>query len=394
MQPFVSRRGRLQKNLESSDGILIQQPNLVPRNHDVHYPFHPDRHFYYLTGFEEPNAWLLITKDKTTLWSPPQNEKTTLWEGPVVAENAISELQVDEWESLLDLQSLQKRLDKLDNLFLLGNLPDSIQFSGDILEAKPLIDKLRILKDAYEIDVISKACDISANAHNYLMANTTRAKHETELMGYFLQSIMSEGAQSLAYPPIIASGQNALILHYTKNNATLSQKDLILVDAGCEYQQYASDISRTFPANGKFSKTQQALYEACLDVQTHIIDKVKPGMTLQALHEASVLGITQHLIDLKIIDADLDIAIEEKLFLPYYPHRVGHTLGLDVHDIALLDRPLEPGMIITIEPGIYVRSKSIGIRIEDNILITESGSKNLTSKACKTISDIEKMMQS
>lgn len=398
MQPFVLRRNRLQKNLKSSDAFLILQPPLIVRNSDVHYPHHPNRYFYYLTGFDEPNACILITPDKTLLWSEPDNEKHTLWSGPVLAQKATNELEVDSWNSIQNIESLTNQLKNIENLFIVGKLPSEIVFSGKKIDGAPLIDHMRIIKDQYEIDVISKSCYIASLAHNHMMENAKKSKHETELLGYFIQKIMSEGSKSLAYDPIVASGKNALTLHYIKNNSPIHPKDLVLVDAGCEYQQYASDISRTFPANGKFSKDQQALYEACLDVQQSTIEQIVPGISLNKLHETAVLRLTQHLVDLKLIKSSLDNAINQQSFQKFFPHRIGHTLGLDVHDIPPLDQILRPGMVITIEPGIYVRTpgkfQNMGIRIEDNILITEYGHKNLTEKAAKSVKDIQKLMQS
>lgn len=398
MQPFVDRRSRLQKNLEKSDAFLVRQPKQVLRNGDVYYPFHPNRYFYYLSGFDEPDAWLLITHNKTYLWSTEADETATIWNGPVLADNALLELHVDHWDSTKNISSLNDLLTQINNLFVIGELPKNMQYTGKIVDGVGLIDHMRIIKDRYEIAVITQSCEISATAVNFMISKAKKAHHEAELLGYFMQSILEQGVQSLAYPPIIAGGKNALTLHYTKNNQALRSGDMVLVDLGGEYQQYASDISRTFPANGVFSASQQALYEACLDVQESTINMVKPGITLSALHEHAVLSITQHLIDLNLIDASLETAIEEKLFMDYFPHRIGHTLGLDVHDIKPLDQVLLPGMIITIEPGIYVsksgKFQNTGIRIEDDILVTDTGFKNLTQKAVKSVSDIHHLMQS
>lgn len=397
MQPFVDRRTRLQKNLDESDAFLIYQPKQVLRNGDVHYPFHPNRYFYYLSGFEEPDAWLLITHNKTYLWSTEEDKTATIWNGPVLADKAILELHIDHWESTQKLSSLSDLLKPINNLFLIGDLPQGIQYSGKTADGISLIDHMRIIKDRYEINVITQSCEISSIAVNFMIENAKNAKHETALLGYFMQSIMEQGISSLAYPPIIAGGKNALTLHYTSNNQALRPGDLVLVDVGGEYQQYAADISRTFPVNGQFSSQQQALYEACLDVQESTIKMVQPGTTLSKLHEHAVLNITQHLIDLKIINTSLETAIEEKLFMQYFPHKVGHTLGLDVHDISPIDQVLKPGMVITVEPGIYVADKgkfqNTGIRIEDDILITDTGYKNLTSKAIKSIHDIHNLMK-
>lgn len=397
MQPFVHRRTQLQNQLNASDAFLIRQPKPVIRNDDVHYPFHPDRYFYYLLGFEEPDAWLLITKKSTYLWSPGNSDRQKVWDGALLAENSPLELQVDHWEDLQNLKNtLPNHLKQIQNLFLIGSLPSDIVFDGAIHDGRASIDQMRMIKDHYEIQVIQEACRISSLAHNHLMSICKTQQNEADLMGAFLHETMKQGGFSQAYPPIVASGKNALTLHYIKNNCALSKNELILVDAGCEFQQYASDITRTFPANGVFSKKQQALYEAVLDTQLSTIELIKPNITLTQLHEHAVLSLTQHLVDLKIIKTSYQEAIETKSYLQYFPHRIGHTLGLNVHDIPATNDTLSTNMIITIEPGLYIHDhpdfNQMGIRIEDNILVTETGYKNLTDQAYKQVSDIQKTM--
>lgn len=395
---FAQRRQNLQKQLNENSAILLRQPAKKFRNSDVHYPFHPDRDFFYLTGFEEPNAWLLITKDSTTLWSEENNSTQTLWDGPVLAEQALSYLNIDKWYSIQTIEeTLAEDLKDLDHLYLSGEKPSFLS-GTTITDASHLIHAKRIIKDELEIDNIAKACQISADAHNYLMTVARSVDNECVLSGHFIQKTMEKGADSLAYPSIVAGGKNACILHYTANNAPLSPKELILVDAGCEYGQYTSDITRTFPKSGKFSKSQREIYEAVLDAQISTIKEVKPGTTLTQLHNHATRILTQHLIDLKLIQSSLDDALQHKDYLAYFPHRIGHTMGLDVHDIHAEDDTLKPGMVITIEPGLYISTpgvyQHIGIRIEDDILVTDNASRNLSEAAVKTVSDIEYLMSS
>jgi Xaa-Pro aminopeptidase len=394
---FTSRRKALQQQLNEQSALLVRQDNQTVRNHDVHYPFHPSREFFYLSGFDQPNAWLLITKNKTQLWSPPMDPKKTLWEGPVLAEKTIEQLDIDVWDSILNLeQSLPKALAGIHTLHLIGDFPTSIQKPEVILDGKILLDPMRIIKDPKEIEYIRMACRISAKAHNHLMGIAKETPHEAALEGQFIQSIMQQGARSLAYPSIVASGKNACTLHYVQNNQPIARKELILVDAGCEYQQYASDITRTFPACGRFSAPQQALYEAVLDTQLSTINLAKPGVRMSQLHQHAVSRITQPLIDLDLICTSFDNAIETKAYEAFFPHRTGHTMGLNVHDIPLEDDTLLTGMVITVEPGLYIPSpgkfQDIGIRIEDDILITHEGHENLSLEAVKSVDEIHHLM--
>ncbi len=399
MEAFNSRQQYIQANLNAKQALLIRQPKAVIRNNDVYYPFHPSRNFYYLSGFEEPDAWLLITKVGVTLWSQPNDPKRTLWEGRLMGEDAQAQLHIDQWHSILGLsKTLNPCLAEIDELFLIGALPDSIKQPKKTIDGSALIHDMRIIKDPHEIDCIRQACSISSQAHNALMLHIKTSLNEGAVAGRFLQEVMSRGANSLAYPTISASGANACTLHYTKNDHPIEPNDLVLVDAGCEYRQYCADITRTFPANGTFSAPAKALYEAVLDTQISAIELCKPNIRLSDIHQHAVEKITQHLIDLNIIDKPLAHALEKKLYLPYFPHRIGHTMGLDVHDVSPDDDTLQPGMVITIEPGLYVSTpgiyQGIGIRIEDNILITEQGYENLTVEAVKQTDSIQDLINS
>ncbi|MEC7030061.1 MAG: aminopeptidase P family protein [Pseudomonadota bacterium] len=399
MDAIKSRQQYIQKQLKTGQAFILQQPKAKKRNNDVYYPFHPNRHFYYLTGLEEPNALLLITHDQVILWSEPNDPHRTLWEGKLMGEQALDLLMIDKWHSLHTVsETISNYLSPEIQLLSIESIPD-IPFkptqSNDI---RSLLDTMRLIKDPLEITYIKKACQISSAAHNSIMRHAKDLHHEGAIAGHFIKEIMCSGASSLAYPTISASGKNACTLHYQRNNQDINPDDLILVDAGCEYMQYASDITRTFPANGRFSPLQKDVYEAVLATQESTIKMCAPNIKMSDIHNHAVKEISQHLIDLKLLNCSLDEAINEKLFMPFFPHKIGHTMGLDVHDTPLNDDILQPGMVITIEPGIYISSpgqlNGIGIRIEDNILITQHGYDNLTKDAVKQVDDIEHMMSS
>lgn len=399
MKHFSNRRQRIQQKLTGQSALLIQQPREIVRNNDVHYPFHPNRYFYYLSGFEEPNAWLLITHDKTILWSKGNTPRQTLWEGSVLAEQSVTALDINQWQDVETISTtLLPHLSSLTQLYTIGDLPNSIHTKIKISNGTNIIDAMRVIKDDDEIKQIKKACKISATAHNYLMSHARKATHEGELGGLFYQKVTEMLATTLAYPSIVASGKNACTLHYTKNNATLTKESLVLVDAGCEYNQYCSDITRTFPISGQFSVAQKKVYKAVLAAQESTINMVRPGVTLEMLHQHATEILTKHLIQLGLIEETLEDAISKKLYLDFFPHRIGHTMGLDVHDITIHDEPLAAGMVITIEPGLYIHApgtyQNIGVRIEDNILVTENGYENLTADAIKSIDDIEALVAS
>jgi Xaa-Pro aminopeptidase len=398
MEAFKSRQQYIQSTLKPNQALLVRQPAETPRNHDVYYPFHPDRSFYYLCGFQESDAWLLITPSHTILWSRANDPKRTLWDGLLMGEEAAKELAIDQWQSLASLaETLPKHLSSCQSLLTIGDHPQHIKLPSTIGDGTPLINNMRIIKDPHEIHCIKQACSISAKAHNVLMQQAHNLSNENAVAGLFLNETMRLGSQSLAYPTIAAAGINACTLHYTKNNSDIQKQDLVLVDAGCEYSEYAADITRTFPANGRFSGKQQAIYEAVLDTQESSIGLCKPNAKFSDINRHAVSRICQHLIDLKILNGSIDEITEKQLYLTYFPHRVGHTMGLDVHDIPLNDDTLQPGMVITIEPGIYVSEPNdfygIGVRIEDNILITPNGHENLTHEAVKQVQDIEKMIR-
>lgn len=395
MEQYKHRRKLIQQKLSENDALLLRQPRSKVRNNDVFFPFHPDRDFYYLTGMIEEDAWLLITKTSCILWSRPQDPNYSLWNGPILGETARKHLQVDSWISIEDKTAFDEAISSLSKIYVVDQESHDLS-KYNTANGSEIVYPMRIIKDKYEIEAISKACSISAQAHNHLMSVATQYPHECALSGQFIQHISKHGANTLAYPSIVAAHKNACILHYNLNNQAIDRKSLVLVDAGCEHNQYASDITRTFPASGQFSAKQQALYEAVLDTQSEVLSSIKPGVSFKDLNAIAAKRISQHLCDLKIINTDPGHCYAEKLYREYFPHNVGHTMGLDVHDVP--HPTLQPGMVITVEPGIYITDHrqygTAGIRIEDNILITSSGYENLTKDAVKSVHDIHEIMKS
>ena len=277
--------------------------------------------------------------------------------------------------------------------------------SINIIDASSLIGNARLIKDEHEIKLIRKACDISAEAHIEAMKSVKNIDSEEEMEGMYIHEFSKRGGRFQAYTPIVAGGENACILHYVENNQKLQKSDLLLVDAGCEYEMYASDITRTFPISGKFSEEQLKIYEIVLEAMNTAIDNVKPGNDVMKPQEISEKVITKGLVKLGLLDGDPDELHKKGAFKDFYMHKIGHWLGLDVHDAGdyMEDEEFmkfKPGMVTTIEPGIYISSsmnvddkwKGIGVRIEDDILVTKDGNENLTSKVPSDPSEIESLM--
>lgn len=387
------RQLTLQNQLDSHQALLIRQSPPVVRNKDVHHPFHPDRSAYYLFGIEEPNCWILMLKNSTALFSEENTDKKTLWEGAKLAENSIALLPVDQWLPLDQFDSaIAKMLTENGIQTLYTNTALDLDIVTQPLDT--LLTPLRVIKDEDEITAMRKACDISAHAHNHLMRVVSKRSNERELEGDFIQQVYHKGQRDLAYPCIVASGENALTLHYNRNDAPLAHDQLILVDAGCQYQQYASDITRTFPKSGTFTSTQLDVYEAVLDTQLKCLEMLKPGIQWKEVQQCAVASLSQHLVELGICDGPVEQVIKTKAYIDYFPHGVGHSIGLDVHDIKIEpNQILEAGMVVTIEPGLYIREHpkygGIGIRIEDVALITPDGHENLSQAAVKIPKEIE-----
>lgn len=432
MQQFLSRRQKLADSLTNNSICLLASSPEQLRNPDIHYPYRQDSNIFYLSGFIEPNVVLVISKQNnsthTIIFNQTNNPSRSLWTGGVLGQKeAISQLGVDQAFPIDDLNKhLPSLLDNIQNIYTQENIPAWFKHKlntamkrvhGSSKQAKqknriqtidPILAELRLIKSPEEITYLKKAASISAAAHITLMQKCKPSMHEYELEALLMQHFYQHNCKQLAYPSIIAGGKNACTLHYIENKSKLASGDLVLVDAGTEYNYYASDITRTFPTNGRFTDTQKAVYEIVLNTQQQLIDMIKPGVSWQTLQDASIYQLTAGCIDLGLLSGSIANNIEKKTYLRYYYHGFGHWLGLDVHDVGdyhtkdqRKERKLKAGMTMTVEPGLYIsnnhdinsRWHNIGIRIEDDILVTQHGCEVLSKDAPKNINEIEKLMQ-
>ncbi|MES2546220.1 MAG: aminopeptidase P N-terminal domain-containing protein [Pseudomonadota bacterium] len=427
---FQQRRRQLLTKMGNGIAIIPTAPEAV-RNRDSHYPYRFDSYFYYLTGFTEPESVLvLIAGDapKSILFCRDKDIEREIWDGFRFGPDAAKQqFGFDEVYSIHELDALMPSLmANQDQLFYslgfdaawdkrvtdwLNKVKDLVRTGVSapeaVLDVRQLVDKQRLIKTGFEIDLMRRSANIAAGAHNRAMQSTRPNQKEYEVEAEFLHEFYRNGAQAPAYTSIVAGGANACTLHYNANNCTLNDGDLLLIDAGCELDGYASDITRTFPVNGKFSPAQRDLYDLVLQSQLAAIDAAKPGNHWNAPHEAALNILVQGFIDFKLCQGSLEEVLENASYRQFYMHRTGHWLGLDVHDAGdYKDKTgnwatLEAGHTLTVEPGCYVRPAdnvpehfwNIGIRIEDDVLITAGGNEVLTKNAVKQIADIEQLMQ-
>ena len=454
---YADRRARLAAQLGDRGVAIIPTATEKPRNRDNDYLFRFDSYFHYLTGFTEPNAWLVLRGDgHSTLFCNPKDVEREIWDGirlgpdaapealgvqaaypvtelgtklPELLENQATvwypfavhpglETRVDEW-----LQAVRRKVRQG------ASCPDTQR------DVCVLLDDMRMIKDTHEQDLMRRAAHISAGAHIRAMqvcAQRLRAGQEVReyhLDAELLHEFRQHGSQYPAYGSIVAAGANACVLHYRADNATIEAGELVLIDAGCELDGYASDITRTFPANGKFSGPQRALYEVVLNAQEAAVAATRAGARFVDGHEAAVRVLSQGLLDLGLLSSDkagtLEDVIERRLYSRFYMHRTGHWLGMDVHDCGSYVEPteqhqlvertdpvtgatqkvrpsriLQPGMVLTIEPGLYVRPAAdvpeaywnLGIRIEDDALVTAKGCELITRGVPVAPDEIERLM--
>jgi Xaa-Pro aminopeptidase len=426
---YRGRRERLAQAMGAGVAVLPTAPERI-RNRDTHYPYRFDSHFYYLTGFTEPEAVLVIVAGaapKTLLFCRGKNEEREVWEGFRYGPEAARErFGFDEAHPIEDLdEALAALLENQPSLHypvgadaawdlramqwlnaVRARVRSGAAAPERVQDVRALIDEQRLVKDTHEIAIMRRSARIGAAAHRRAMQATRPGKNEYEIEAELLYEFRRGGAQFPAYWPIVAGGANACVLHYVFNNAPLSAGDLLLIDAGCEVDGYASDITRTFPVGGRYSGAQRAVYELVLAAQLAAIDKVRPGNKWNEPHDAAVRVLAQGMLDLKLLRGSLDGALEKETYKRFYMHRTGHWLGLDVHDAgeykrAAEWRALEPGMTLTVEPGLYIRAaddvpeplRDIGIRIEDDVLVAAAGCEVLSAEAPKRIEDIEALMR-
>jgi Xaa-Pro aminopeptidase len=424
--PHVKRRDRLAKILGEGVVLLPTAPE-VPRNGDATFAYRWDSSFYYLTGFREPDAVLAIVlgkKPRHILFCREKNIEREIWDGfrfgPPMAKEIfgfdeaypISELSrmipelIGHQKTLYTTIGANAEWDArvtrwLNRVRERGVAPCELH---DVLQP---IGEMRLRKDAAEIEIMRRAGKISSGAHARAMRMARPGMHEYEVEAELLHEFVKHGARQPAYGSIVAAGGNACVLHYQENTARINKGDLMLIDAGCELESYAADITRTFPVGGKFSAAQRDVYEVVLAAQMACIKAVKPGNAFGKYHDVAVEVLAQGLIDLKLCKGSRDAVIESGAYRQFYMHRAGHWLGLDVHDAGWYRHPrgkhagkyvtLEPGMVVTVEPGLYIRPADkvpkafwdIGIRIEDDILVTAKGNENLNASCPKSVKDIE-----
>ncbi len=429
LKEFQQRRQTLLTSM--GEGIaIIPTANEVIRNRDSHYPYRFDSYFYYLTGFTEPESLLILIagkENKSILFCRDKDMEREIWDGfRFGPEAAKTQFGFDAAYSMQQLdEMLPKLLSNQAKLFYslgtdavldarvtgwLNQVKDlartGVSAPEAILDVRQLVDKQRLIKSPYEQATMRLSGNIAAAAHNRAMRFVKPNLREYEVEAEFLHEFYKNGAQAPAYTSIVAGGANACTLHYNANNCVLNDGDLLLIDAGCELDGYASDITRTFPVSGKFSAAQKDLYQLVLNAQSAAIKAAKPGQHWNAPHEAALDVLVQGFIDFKLCKGSKDEVLESGSYRQFYMHRTGHWLGLDVHDAGdYKDKQgnwslLEAGNVLTVEPGCYVRPAdnvpahfwNIGIRIEDDVLITQAGNEVLTKNAVKNVVDIENLM--
>lgn len=431
---FKQRRAQLLAQMGEGVAIIPTAPEAI-RNRDSHYPYRFDSYFFYLTGFKEPESVLILIAGETSrsiLFCREKDIEREIWDGfRYGPDAAIEAFGVDEAYSIQDLEKIAPSLlGNQDILFyslgadrawdhrvsiwltqLREGARSGIRAPEAVVDVRPCIDKMRLVKSAYEVDLMRQSATIAAKAHNRAMRfvgaqKTTSEKYEYEVEAEFLHAFYRHGAQAPAYTSIVAGGANACTLHYNANNAKLQNGDLLLIDAGCELEGYASDITRTFPIDGQFTAVQKDIYELVLAAQAAAIEKVTTDQHWNAPHEAALDVLVQGFIDFGLCKGSKETVIETGAYRQFYMHRTGHWLGLDVHDAGEYKdkanqwQMLSIGNALTVEPGCYIRPAdnvpevfwNIGIRIEDDVLVTAKNPEILTFEAVKSVADIEALM--
>ncbi len=426
---YADRRSKLGAILPKNSAVVIAGAAVQYRNADSSHAFRQDSNFWYLTGFNEPESTLVLlineSKDVQSIaFVPKKDALKEIWDGYRAGPNgavkdhgfdlAFDNTEID--ERLPDLLAGYNQVfypvgksQKLDadviDWIKTARSKDRHSSPIDIADASSKIGNERLIKDEDEIEVMKKACQISAEAHAEAMKFVKPGMNEQELEAFYQYQFSKRGGRFAAYTPIVAGGENACVLHYVGNSKALKDGDLVLVDAGCEFELYASDITRTYPINGKFTSAQLAIYEVVLEAQQKSIEAVTVNNNVMDPQIISEKVITQGLIDLGILNGSMEELHETGAFKDFYMHKIGHWLGIDVHDAGDYTEDGEymkykPGMVTTVEPGIYISStanvkdqwKGIGIRIEDNILVTAKGNQNLTDFVPSNPKEIEALM--
>ncbi len=441
---FVQRRRRLMDAMEPDAIALVPGAAMQRRNRDIDFAFRQDSDLLYLCGFDEPDAVLVLIPERSEgeviLFCRDRDARAEQWDGGICGPERVAERYgIDDGLPIADLDDvLPGLLEGRRRIYLtMGEYPAFDQRllgyvamirsreasgaipPGEFVSLKRVLHEQRLIKSSAEIDLIRQAADISALAHTRAMRNCRPGMTESQLEAELIYEFMRGGARHCAYPSIVGSGANACVLHYTDNSSTLKNGELVLIDAGCEYQHYAADITRTFPVSGVFSTAQRALYDIVLAANAAAIAQCRPGASFNAPHDAAIQTMVEGLLTLGLLRGSAAEVIESGAYMQFCPHKSCHWLGLDVHDVGdyrVADdwRPLQPGMVLTVEPGLYIaadtsiyatnqysktaesilqNSKGTGIRIEDDVLITDTGCEVLTHRVPKTADAIEALMR-
>ena len=432
---FKKRRRRLMGMLPPGAIAVVPGAQLMRRNRDIYFPFRQDSDFYYLTGFTEPEALLVLAPGREhgeeILFCAERDPLAERWDGERLGpERATQTLGVDDAFPYADMEDiLPGLLEGCDRIFLnLGEYPEfdarllgwiadirkreagGARSPGEFVALKHLLHEQRLYKSAAELKLMRRAASITADAHVRAMQSVRPGMLESQLEAELTYEFLRQGASAAAYPSIVGGGQHACVMHYTANSAELKNKDLVLIDAGCEYQHYAADVTRTFPVNGKFSAPQREIYDIVLRANESAIAACRPGNHFNQPHEVALRIMVEGLLALGLLQGDLETLLAENDEVrDFCPHKASHWLGIDVHDVGDYRfgeawRDLEPGMVLTIEPGIYIpddettnhlpaRFRGIGVRIEDDVLITADGCEVLSQSVPKRVQDIEQLMQ-
>ena len=425
-----SQLGEFMRRMQRNSVAIIPAAREATRSNDTHYRFRQDSDFFYLTGFEEPDAIAIVKPGETheyVLFVRPRDPEREIWDGRRAGvEGAKSEFGASEAFPVDEFnEKLTEILNETEVLYYrLGVNPDlddkiireisrmrslnrkPINPPQTIIDPATIVHELRVVKSSEELEVMQQAADIAAEAHCEAMKAVRAGMREYEIEALIEQIFRRHGCAGPAYTSIVGAGANATVLHYINNDGELRDGDLLLLDAGAEYKGYASDITRTFPINGRYSSAQRDIYDLVLKAQMSCVEMVRPGVTHDQLKHHSIEVLTEGMVELGLLKGDPEQLIKDKKYEKFYMHGLGHMIGIDVHDVGRYyhgkeSRALEPGVVMTVEPGIYVAADSqdvpekylgIGVRIEDDVLCTANGPRVLTTKVPKHAEEIEALM--
>ena len=423
---FKERRAKVASQMESNSILMLCSSNIVPRNNDTTFPFRQDSNFYYLTGFNEPNSVMLLKSDGTAyIFCRNKNPELEKWDGFMWGYLAAAdEFNFDEGFDINDIDQLAPQIingtstvyalvgknkdfdQQVIKWITAANSMERHQGNIDLKNFSNQLGMMRLVKEDSELSLMRKSCEIAALTHKAVISKAKVGMSEFDLETMYLNEFKSHGSKDISYTPIVAGGERACILHYIDNNQPIADGELVLVDAGCEWGLYASDITRTYPINGKFSAEQRAVYDVVLEAHNKACEAIQIGANCTDPQKASEISLSQGLKDLGLLTQSMDEIVDKQLFREFYYHKIGHWLGLDVHDdcpysIGEKEVTFQKNMVMTIEPGIYINQtanvddkwKGIGIRIENDILATDTGYENLTSLVPSNADEIEGLMQ-